>query len=76
MAASIDSPRQAPTVQLLTPEGRFQPSESAAEYIPYLERLTEAGHKLIGHRTHPFRTGGFGADLPTYRVGVPRISGE
>ncbi len=45
MAASIDSPRQAPTVQLLTPEGRFQPSESAAEYVPYLERLTEADYR-------------------------------
>jgi 2-oxoisovalerate dehydrogenase E1 component alpha subunit len=45
VAASIDSPRPAPTVQLLTPEGRFQPSESAAEYVPYLERLTEADYR-------------------------------
>ncbi|MDQ1608107.1 MAG: 2-oxoisovalerate dehydrogenase component alpha subunit [Microbacteriaceae bacterium] len=41
MAASIDSPRPAPTVQLLTADGRFQPSDSAAEYLPYLDRLSE-----------------------------------
>jgi pyruvate dehydrogenase E1 component alpha subunit len=41
----MDTPRQAPTVQLLTPEGRFQPSESAAEYVQYLERLTEADYR-------------------------------
>lgn len=41
MAASIDSPRPAPTVQLLTADGRFQPSDSAGEYLPYLDRLSE-----------------------------------
>jgi pyruvate dehydrogenase E1 component alpha subunit len=41
VAASIDSPRPAPTVQLLTADGRFQPSDSAGEYLPYLDRLSE-----------------------------------
>ncbi|MDQ1583602.1 MAG: 2-oxoisovalerate dehydrogenase component alpha subunit [Microbacteriaceae bacterium] len=41
MADSIDSQRPSPTVQLLTADGRFQPSDSADEYLPYLDRLSE-----------------------------------
>jgi 2-oxoisovalerate dehydrogenase E1 component alpha subunit len=43
--ASTDSQRQAPTVQLLAPDGQFQPSDSAAEYLPYLERLSESDYR-------------------------------
>jgi 2-oxoisovalerate dehydrogenase E1 component alpha subunit len=34
-----------PTVQLLTTDGAFAPSESAAEFLPYFERLTEADYR-------------------------------
>ncbi|MGO4104031.1 thiamine pyrophosphate-dependent dehydrogenase E1 component subunit alpha [Leifsonia sp. YAF41] len=34
-----------PTVQLLTPEGVFAPTESAEEYLPYLERLGEDDYR-------------------------------
>jgi pyruvate dehydrogenase E1 component alpha subunit len=45
MVATNDIPRPANTVQLLTPEGRFQPSDVAAEYLPYLERLSEDDYR-------------------------------
>src|SRR6478752_2945490 len=45
MVATNDTPRPANTVQLLTPEGRFQPSDVAAEYLPYLERLSEDDYR-------------------------------
>ena len=35
----------APTVQLLSPEGTFRPTESAAEFLPYLERLSEDDYR-------------------------------
>jgi pyruvate dehydrogenase E1 component alpha subunit len=35
----------APTVQLLSPEGVFRPTESAAEFLPYLDRLTEDDYR-------------------------------
>ena len=38
-------PRPANTVQLLTADGRFQPTEAAAEYLPYLERLDEDDYR-------------------------------
>lgn len=31
-----------PTVQMLTPEGKFEPNEAAAEFVPYFERLSDA----------------------------------
>jgi len=34
-----------PTVQLLSTDGSFAPSESAAEFLPYFERLTEADYR-------------------------------
>lgn len=34
-----------PTVQLLATDGSFSPSESAAEFLPYFDRLTEADHR-------------------------------
>ncbi|WP_308287626.1 thiamine pyrophosphate-dependent dehydrogenase E1 component subunit alpha [Cryobacterium inferilacus] len=34
-----------PTVQLLATDGSFAPSESAAEFLPYFERLTEADYR-------------------------------
>ncbi|WP_241992401.1 pyruvate dehydrogenase (acetyl-transferring) E1 component subunit alpha [Cryobacterium lactosi] len=34
-----------PTVQLLSTEGAFAPSDSAAEFLPYFERLTEADYR-------------------------------
>jgi pyruvate dehydrogenase E1 component alpha subunit len=34
-----------PTVQLLSTDGAFAPSESAAEFLPYFERLTEADYR-------------------------------
>ncbi|WP_240632310.1 MULTISPECIES: pyruvate dehydrogenase (acetyl-transferring) E1 component subunit alpha [unclassified Cryobacterium] len=34
-----------PTVQLLSTDGSFSPSESAAEFLPYFERLTEADYR-------------------------------
>lgn len=34
-----------PTVQLLTPEGVFAPTESAQEYLPYLDRLSEDDYR-------------------------------
>ncbi|WP_244285899.1 pyruvate dehydrogenase (acetyl-transferring) E1 component subunit alpha [Cryobacterium zongtaii] len=34
-----------PTVQLLSTDGTFSPSESAAEFLPYFERLTEADYR-------------------------------
>ena len=34
-----------PTVQLLSTDGTFAPSESAAEFLPYFERLTEADYR-------------------------------
>ena len=33
------------TVQLLSPEGVFAPTDSAAEFLPYLERLTEDDYR-------------------------------
>jgi 2-oxoisovalerate dehydrogenase E1 component alpha subunit len=36
-----------PTVQLLTTDGAFAPSESAAEFLPYFERLTEADYRTF-----------------------------
>ncbi|TFC94873.1 MULTISPECIES: thiamine pyrophosphate-dependent dehydrogenase E1 component subunit alpha [Cryobacterium] len=38
-------PTASPTVRLLSPEGVFAPSESAAEFLPYLDRLTEADYR-------------------------------
>jgi len=32
-------------VQLLSPEGEFRPNDAAAEFLPYLERLTEDDHR-------------------------------
>ena len=34
-----------PTVQLLSADGTFSPSDSAAEFLPYFERLTEADYR-------------------------------
>jgi pyruvate dehydrogenase E1 component alpha subunit len=34
-----------PMVQFLTPEGNFAPSESAEEFMPYFQRLTEDDHR-------------------------------
>jgi len=34
-----------PTVSMLTPAGRMEPSESAAEFLPYLEALTEEDYR-------------------------------
>lgn len=45
MVATNDTPRPANTVQLLTADGRFQPSEQAGEYLPYLERLDEDDYR-------------------------------
>ncbi|AAT90115.1 pyruvate dehydrogenase (acetyl-transferring) E1 component subunit alpha [Leifsonia xyli subsp. xyli] len=45
MVATNDTPRPANTVQLLTSDGRFQPSEPAGEYLPYLERLDENDYR-------------------------------
>ncbi len=45
MVATNDTPRPADTVQLLTPDGRFQPSDPAGEYLPYLERLAEDDYR-------------------------------
>lgn len=47
MVATNDTPRPANTVQLLTADGRFQPSELAAEYLPYLERLDEDDYRRL-----------------------------
>ena len=47
MVATNDIPRPANTVQLLTADGRFQPTEAAAEYIPYLERLDEDDYRRM-----------------------------
>lgn len=47
MVATNDTPRPANTVQLLTADGRFQPSELAAEYLPYLERLDEDDYRQL-----------------------------
>lgn len=44
MVATNDTPCPASTVQLLTADGRFQPSERAGEYLPYLERLDESDY--------------------------------
>jgi pyruvate dehydrogenase E1 component alpha subunit len=45
VAATNDTPRPANTVQLLTADGRFQPSDLAGEYLPYLERLDEDDYR-------------------------------
>ena len=45
MVATNDTPRPANTVQLLTADGRFQPSDAAGEYLPYLERLDEDDYR-------------------------------
>ena len=45
MVATNEIPRPANTVQLLTADGRFQPSETSAEYLPYLERLDENDYR-------------------------------
>ncbi|MGN6428383.1 pyruvate dehydrogenase (acetyl-transferring) E1 component subunit alpha [uncultured Leifsonia sp.] len=45
MVATNDTPRPANTVQLLTADGRFQPSDPAGEYLPYLERLDEDDYR-------------------------------
>ena len=34
-----------PTVQLLAADGSFAPSDAAAEFLPYFERLTEADYR-------------------------------
>jgi len=34
-----------PTVQMLSSEGVFRPNDAAAEFLPYLDRLTEADHR-------------------------------
>jgi len=47
VVATNDTPRPANTVQLLTADGRFQPSELAAEYLPYLERLDEDDYRRL-----------------------------
>jgi pyruvate dehydrogenase E1 component alpha subunit len=39
--ATTHSPTDTPTVRFLTVDGRFEPTEAAAEYQPFLERLTE-----------------------------------
>jgi 2-oxoisovalerate dehydrogenase E1 component alpha subunit len=36
-----------PTVQLLSTDGSFAPSDSAAEFLPYFERLTEADYRTF-----------------------------
>jgi 2-oxoisovalerate dehydrogenase E1 component alpha subunit len=36
-----------PTVQLLATDGTFAPSESAAEFLPYFDRLTEADYRTF-----------------------------
>ncbi|WP_297370351.1 thiamine pyrophosphate-dependent dehydrogenase E1 component subunit alpha [Cryobacterium sp.] len=36
-----------PTVQLLATDGTFAPSESAAEFLPYFDRLTEADYRAF-----------------------------
>lgn len=33
------------TVQMVTPEGAFEPSDLATDYLPYLERLTEDDYR-------------------------------
>ncbi|KQV06744.1 thiamine pyrophosphate-dependent dehydrogenase E1 component subunit alpha [Leifsonia sp. Root112D2] len=45
MSATSENHRTTPTVQFLTVDGRFAPSESADEYLPYLERLSEDDHR-------------------------------
>ncbi|MEY9952155.1 thiamine pyrophosphate-dependent dehydrogenase E1 component subunit alpha [Leifsonia sp. EB34] len=47
MVATNDTPRPANTVQLLTRDGRFQPSDQAGEYLPYLERLGEDDYRTF-----------------------------
>lgn len=47
MVATNDTPRPANTVQLLTADGRFQPSDPAGEYLPYLERLDENDYRTF-----------------------------
>lgn len=47
MVATNDTPRPANTVQLLTADGRFQPSDLAGEYLPYLERLDENDYRTF-----------------------------
>jgi 2-oxoisovalerate dehydrogenase E1 component alpha subunit len=34
----------APTIQMITADGSFQPTDAAAEYLPYLDRLSDADH--------------------------------
>jgi 2-oxoisovalerate dehydrogenase E1 component alpha subunit len=36
-----------PTVQLLATDGTFAPSDSAAEFLPYFDRLTEADYRTF-----------------------------
>ncbi len=40
-ASGADSP----TVRMLTPDGAFQPTEAAAEFLPYLDRISETDHR-------------------------------
>jgi 2-oxoisovalerate dehydrogenase E1 component alpha subunit len=47
VVATNDTPRPANTVQLLTADGRFQPSDLAGEYLPYLERLDENDYRTF-----------------------------
>ena len=47
MVATNEIPRPANTVQLLTADGRFQPSETSAEYLPYLENLDENDYRTF-----------------------------
>jgi pyruvate dehydrogenase E1 component alpha subunit len=47
VVATNDTPRPANTVQLLTADGRFQPSDPAGEYLPYLERLGEEDYRTF-----------------------------
>jgi len=47
VVATNEIPRPANTVQLLTADGRFQPSETSAEYLPYLENLDENDYRTF-----------------------------
>ncbi|MFC5930579.1 thiamine pyrophosphate-dependent dehydrogenase E1 component subunit alpha [Cryobacterium melibiosiphilum] len=42
---SVAPSADGPTVRLLSPSGAFAPSAAAEEYLPYLDRLTEADHR-------------------------------
>ena len=44
-AAAAYRPDSDATVQLVNPAGQFAPNEAAQQFLPYLERLTEADHR-------------------------------